>query len=89
MIVAELFMTLDGVVAAPQDWHGPYFDDEMGRRTEELLAASNVLLAKLVVTSTLSELSWSDRRRLSGDLRSEVAALSHADPAGTLTGGPA
>ena len=29
-IVAGLFISLDGVVEAPQDWHFPYFNDEMG-----------------------------------------------------------
>lgn len=29
-IVAGLFISLDGVVADPQDWHFPYFNEEMG-----------------------------------------------------------
>lgn len=29
-IIAGLFISLDGVVEAPQDWHFPYFNDEMG-----------------------------------------------------------
>ena len=30
-IVAGLFMSLDGVVEAPETWHFPYFNDEMGK----------------------------------------------------------
>lgn len=29
-IVSGLFMSLDGVVEAPNEWHFPYFNDEMG-----------------------------------------------------------
>jgi dihydrofolate reductase len=30
-IVSNFFISLDGVVEAPNEWHFPYFDDEMGR----------------------------------------------------------
>lgn len=55
-IVANLFVSVDGVMEAPQNWHFPYFNDEMtevvaaqmaeaetmllGRRTYEEFAAS-------------------------------------------------
>lgn len=29
-IISNFFMSLDGVVEAPNEWHFPYFDDEMG-----------------------------------------------------------
>jgi dihydrofolate reductase len=29
-IVSNFFMSLDGVVEAPEQWHMPYFNDEMG-----------------------------------------------------------
>ena len=29
-IVSNFFMSLDGVVEAPDQWHMPYFNDEMG-----------------------------------------------------------
>lgn len=29
-IAASMFISLDGVVEAPDQWHFPYFDDEMG-----------------------------------------------------------
>ena len=29
-LVSSFFISLDGVVEAPHDWHFPYFDEEMG-----------------------------------------------------------
>ena len=29
-IVAGLFVSLDGVVEAPETWHFPYMDEQMG-----------------------------------------------------------
>jgi riboflavin biosynthesis pyrimidine reductase len=33
-IVSGLFVSLDGVVEAPDQWHFPYFNDEMGAAVE-------------------------------------------------------
>lgn len=30
-VVSNFFISLDGVVEAPNEWHFPYFDEEMGR----------------------------------------------------------
>jgi hypothetical protein len=30
-VVANLFISLDGAVERPDQWHFPYFDDEMGQ----------------------------------------------------------
>ena len=43
-IVAGLFMSLDGVVEAPETWHFPYFNDEMGEIVGDQLAASDTML---------------------------------------------
>jgi dihydrofolate reductase len=43
-IVAGLFMSLDGVVEAPETWHFPYFNEEMGQIVGEQLAASDTML---------------------------------------------
>jgi len=29
-VIASFFMSIDGVVDAPQDWHFPFFDEDMG-----------------------------------------------------------
>ncbi|HKE64410.1 MAG TPA: dihydrofolate reductase family protein [Micromonosporaceae bacterium] len=43
-IVAGLFVSLDGVVEAPQNWHFPYFNDEMGAIVQSQIDASDTLL---------------------------------------------
>lgn len=30
-VIAVEFLSLDGMVGTPDQWHSPYFDDEMGR----------------------------------------------------------
>jgi len=32
-LVANFFLSLDGVMEAPDEWQFPYFSDEMGRAT--------------------------------------------------------
>jgi hypothetical protein len=49
-ITAGLFISLDGVVEDPQDWHFPYFNDEMGEAVvAHLGAADTVLLVSIHV----------------------------------------
>jgi len=43
-ITAGLFISLDGVVEDPQDWHFPYFNDEMGQAVTNQLATADTLL---------------------------------------------
>ncbi|HET6920478.1 MAG TPA: dihydrofolate reductase family protein [Jiangellaceae bacterium] len=43
-IIAELFISLDGVVEAPDQWHLPYFNDEMGVAVDATLGAADTLL---------------------------------------------
>lgn len=43
-IIAGLFISLDGVVDEPGDWHFPYFNDEMGRAVDATIVASDTLL---------------------------------------------
>jgi dihydrofolate reductase len=43
-IVAGLFMSLDGVVEAPEQWQFPYFNDEMGQALGAAMATSDTLL---------------------------------------------
>jgi len=43
-IVAGLFMSLDGVVEAPERWHFPYFNDEMGEIVGSQMASSDTML---------------------------------------------
>jgi dihydrofolate reductase len=43
-IIANLFISLDGVVEEPGDWHFPYFNDEMGAAVDAVLGAADTLL---------------------------------------------
>jgi dihydrofolate reductase len=43
-IVASLFVSLDGVVESPQEWHFPYFNDEMGEAVGAQIAATDTML---------------------------------------------
>ncbi|MFG2873538.1 dihydrofolate reductase family protein [Streptomyces sp. NPDC048337] len=43
-IIAQLFISLDGVVEAPDQWHFPYFNDEMGAAVDASLGSVDTLL---------------------------------------------
>lgn len=43
-ITAGLFISLDGVVEAPDQWHFPYFDDAMGAAVNAQLGSADTLL---------------------------------------------
>ena len=43
-ITAGLFISLDGVVEAPDQWHFPYFNDQMGAAVDATLGASDTVL---------------------------------------------
>jgi dihydrofolate reductase len=43
-IVAGLFISLDGVTQAPDTWHFPYFNDEMGAAVGALSAGADTML---------------------------------------------
>jgi len=43
-IVSNFFISLDGVVEAPDQWHFPYFDEEMGAAVERGMQASRAFL---------------------------------------------
>ena len=43
-LIANLFISLDGVVEEPGDWHFPYFNDEMGAAVDAGLRSADTLL---------------------------------------------
>lgn len=43
-IAAGLFISLDGVIESPDQWTGPYFNDEVGQVVGSLIAAGDTLL---------------------------------------------
>ncbi|MDQ4007263.1 MAG: dihydrofolate reductase family protein [Actinomycetota bacterium] len=59
-ITAGLFISLDGVVEEPGDWHFPYFNDEMGAAVDgQLGAADTLLLGRRTYDSFAG--AWPDR----------------------------
>src|SRR3989442_12684896 len=64
-ITAGVFISLDGVVEAPDQWHFPYFNDEMGAAVDASLgAADTILLGRETYDSFAG--AWPDREA-SGD----------------------
>ena len=48
-IVSNFFISLDGVVEAPDQWHFPYFNDEMGAAiTEGVEACTGFLMGRVL-----------------------------------------
>ncbi|MER6817607.1 dihydrofolate reductase family protein [Spirillospora sp. NPDC000708] len=43
-ITAGLFISLDGVVENPQDWHFPYFNEQMGEAVDAQMSSADTLL---------------------------------------------
>ena len=43
-IAAGLFISLDGVVEAPENWTGPYFNDQVGQAVGTLMATNDAML---------------------------------------------
>ncbi|WP_406290322.1 dihydrofolate reductase family protein [Embleya sp. NBC_00896] len=65
-ITAALFISLDGVVEAPDQWHFPYFDDEMGAVVGSMLdTADTVLLGRRTYDSFAG--AWPQREAAGGE----------------------
>jgi hypothetical protein len=43
-IIAGMFISIDGVVEAPDQWHFPYFNDEMGEAVGGMLGDADTIL---------------------------------------------
>jgi dihydrofolate reductase len=113
-IVSTFFISLDGVVESPEEWHFPYFNDEMGAAFGHGLATCDAFLMgrvlyeewveywpkygavarppgeppvasefadfingvpKYVVSSSLTEASWSNTTILSGDVAAQLRGI--------------
>ena len=46
-LTAGLFISLDGVVEAPETWHFPYFNEEMGDRKSTRLNSSHLAVSRM------------------------------------------
>jgi dihydrofolate reductase len=59
-ITAGLFISLDGVVEAPDQWHFPYFNDEMGAAVDATLGGVDTMLFGRKTYEGFAE-AWPDR----------------------------
>ncbi|MCP2337634.1 dihydrofolate reductase family protein [Actinomadura rupiterrae] len=76
-ITAGLFIALDGVVQDPQDWHFPYFNEEMGQAvTEQLGGADTVLLGRKTYEGFAE--AWPERETAGGEDAGMAKALGDA-----------
>ena len=76
-ITAGLFISLDGVVEAPDQWHFPYFNDEMGAAVDATLgAADTVLFGRKTYDSFAG--AWPEREAAGGEDAPFAKALGDA-----------
>jgi dihydrofolate reductase len=53
-IIADLFISLDGVVEAPETWTGPYFSEDVGQMIGTEMAQSDTMLLGRVTYETFA-----------------------------------
>jgi dihydrofolate reductase len=76
-ITAGLFISLDGVVEAPDQWHFPYFNEEMGAAVDASLgAADTVLFGRKTYDSFAG--AWPEREAAGGEDAPFAKALGDA-----------
>src|SRR5512133_934461 len=76
-ITAGLFISLDGVVEAPDQWHFPYFNEEMGAAVDATLGgADTVLFGRKTYDSFAG--AWPEREAAGGEDAGLAKALGDA-----------
>jgi dihydrofolate reductase len=65
-ITAGLFISLDGVVEAPDQWHFPYFNDEMGAAVDATLGAVDTMLFGRKTYDSFAG-AWPEREAAGGE----------------------
>ncbi|MFG1791275.1 dihydrofolate reductase family protein [Nocardia sp. NPDC049149] len=65
-ITAGLFISVDGVIEDPQDWHFPYFNDEMGQAVDAQLGSAGTLLLGRKTYDSFAG-AWPDREAAGGE----------------------
>lgn len=87
-ITAGLFISLDGVVEAPDQWHFPYFNEEMGAAVGDQLGGADTMIFGRVTYESFAG-AWPDREEAGeedagfakqlGDARKLVASRQDLD----------
>jgi dihydrofolate reductase len=65
-ITAGLFISLDGVVEAPDQWHFPYYNDEMGAAVDATLGAADTMLFGRTTYDSFAG-AWPEREAAGGE----------------------
>jgi len=65
-INAGLFISLDGVVEAPDRWHFPYFNDEMGAAVDATLGTADTMLFGRKTYDSFAG-AWPEREAAGGE----------------------
>jgi dihydrofolate reductase len=76
-ITAGLFISLDGVVEDPGNWHFPYFNDEMGAAVDAQLGAADTLLLGRKTYDSFAG-AWPEREAAGGEDASFAKRLGDA-----------
>jgi dihydrofolate reductase len=87
-ITAAMFISLDGVVEAPDQWHFPYFNDEMGAAVGASMASADTMLFGRKTYDSFAG-AWPDREaagdddsgfaKALGDMRKIVASSQNLE----------
>jgi dihydrofolate reductase len=65
-ITADMFISLDGVVEAPDQWHFPYFNDQMGAAVGASIGAADTILLGRVTYDSFAG-AWPEREAAGGE----------------------
>jgi dihydrofolate reductase len=76
-IIASLFISLDGVVEAPDQWHFPYFNDEMGAAVNATLGPADTILFGRKTYDSFAG-AWPEREAAGGEHAPFAKALGDA-----------
>jgi dihydrofolate reductase len=87
-LISTLFISLDGVVEADENWHFPYYDDAMGAAVNDDYNTADTLLLGRVTYDSFAG-AWPDREaageadaafaKILGDMRKMVASRQQLD----------
>jgi dihydrofolate reductase len=65
-ITAGMFISLDGVVEAPDQWHFPYFNDEMGAAVDATFSQADTMLFGRKTYDSFAG-AWPEREEAGGE----------------------
>ena len=65
-IVATMFISLDGVVEAPDQWHFPYFNDQMGDAVGRVMVGADTFLIGRKTYDSFAG-AWPEREEAGGE----------------------